>query len=462
MPNTLLVGGTVVDCTDGAAKKNVSVFVAGDRIAKIGPVAEVKVFADGQGRYKTIDATGKTVMPGMVDCHVHPAYGDVLSIEQLELYSTVEYRTLKGAHNLKKVLRAGVTSIGAPGGQWNINVALRDAVNSGLIEGPRVAAGGHYISHWNGIGAYMPSHITPPISSFAVLCNTRDEFVAEVRKEIKDGVDLIKISGDDDLNGTVHPRGSITLDDMKAITEIVHLMDKKCVIHARSGRAAADAARAGFDWINHCSFLSDEELETIVEHQTPINPSLSLLANSLDWAPEFGAHPAMLDSMKRELEAASHWLSKAHKAGVTIMSGSDSGQSVVAYGEWHAREMEHLVTYLGMSHKDALLAGTRNAALCMPGNEVGTLEEGKLADILVVDGDPASDVTVLQDRARLDAIMKGGEVVDTAEPIVDPPLYSWEVPMVMWSDSRLPDQAFVRAHAKSKPKWMKKKSKAAE
>ena len=107
MPNTLLVGGTVVDCTDGAAKKNVSVFVAGDRIAKIGPVAEVKVFADGQGRYKTIDATGKTVMPGMVDCHVHPAYGDVLSIEQLELYSTVEYRTLKGAHNLKKVLRAG-------------------------------------------------------------------------------------------------------------------------------------------------------------------------------------------------------------------------------------------------------------------------------------------------------------------------------------------------------------------
>ena len=156
MANYLINNGTVLDCTGAKPKKNASLFVEGNRIAKIGETAKVKKYAEGK-TYKTIDAGGKTIMPGIIDCHVHPSYGDITSVEEVELYSTVEYRTLKSALACKKVLRAGVTSMGCPGGLFNINVALRDAINSGLIEGPRMAAGGHYLSTWNSTGSFFPT-----------------------------------------------------------------------------------------------------------------------------------------------------------------------------------------------------------------------------------------------------------------------------------------------------------------
>ena len=121
MSNYLISNGDVLDCTGGKIKKNTSVFIEGNRIAKIGESAKVKKHAEGK-TYKTIDADGKTIMPGMIDCHVHPSYGEVVSIEELELYTPVEYRTLKAALNIKKILRAGVTSVCAPGGTFNINV----------------------------------------------------------------------------------------------------------------------------------------------------------------------------------------------------------------------------------------------------------------------------------------------------------------------------------------------------
>ena len=116
-------------------------------------------------------------MPGLVDCHVHPSYGDVLSFEELDLYTSVEFRTLRGALACRQVLRAGVTSICAPGGTWNINVGLRDGINCGMIEGPRIVAGGRYITTYNAIGSPWPTWMEHPPSSFAVLCNTRDEHV---------------------------------------------------------------------------------------------------------------------------------------------------------------------------------------------------------------------------------------------------------------------------------------------
>ena len=465
MTATLITNGFLIDGTGAKPGRDMSIFVVDNRIAKTGPAAEVKAFADGQGPHTTIDATGRTIMPGLIDCHVHISYGDILSIEALKLYNTPEYGTLKAALAARKVLRAGVTSMACPGGNWNTNVAIRDAVASGLIEGPRTSAGGHYLATWNSTGLALPSHIENPPSSNAIACNTTDDFVAKTRREIKDGVDIIKISGDGDVTtwGGGDLLGCITYTDMKAAAEIAHLMDKRITVHARSGRSSADAARAGFDWLIHGSYMNDEQLSVVIDHQTPINPTLSLLANSLDWGPDFGLSPRILESYKRELDAAANILTKAYTAGITILAGTDSGQTVVPYGAWHARELEHLMSYLGMSAMDAILAGTRNAAMTLPfGHEVGTLEEGKLADLLVVDGDPLADITVLQDPERLEVIMKDGAVVDTGAPLPEPTTYAWEVPMVMWADPRLPDQAFVRDHAKHKPAWMKKAAKAAE
>ncbi|MCY3731366.1 MAG: amidohydrolase family protein [Rhodospirillaceae bacterium] len=461
MSNTLIKGGDLLDCTGAETRKNTSLFVEGNRIARIGEPAEVKKFAEGK-TYKTIDAGGRTVMPGLIDCHVHPSYGEVVSIEELELYTPVEYRTLKAAHNIRKVLRAGVTSVCTPGGTFNINVALRDAIASGLIEGPRVSAGSHYLTTHNAIGGgFFPSHIEHPVSSLAYLANTKDEMVSYARKAIKDGCDVVKISGDDTFG--ISLAGSITLEEMRAVAEIAHLMDKKITIHARSGRCTADASRAGFDWLIHASYMNEEELGVILENRTPINPTFALLVNAVEWGPDLGLIQPLIDAFKQEIEAASKVLGRAYREGIMMMAGTDSGQLSVPSGEWHARELELHAELLGMSNMDAVLSGTRNAAFTLPfGDEVGTLEEGKLADVLVVAGDPLADLSVLQDKSRLEVIMKDGEVVDTAVALEDPQKYSWELPMVMWADPRLPDQHFVREHAKVKPAWMKKTSKAAE
>jgi imidazolonepropionase-like amidohydrolase len=211
----------------------------------------------------------------------------------------------------------------------------------------------------------------------------------------------------------------------------------------------------------HASFLTDADLGVFFETRTPINPTLSLLANGAEWGPDLGMPPVIIDGFKRELEAAGKILNKAYRGGIMIMAGTDTGQSAVPYGEWHAREMEHLMHYLGMSSMDALLAGTKNGAFAMGMDDIGTLEPGKLADLLVVDGNPLADITVLQNKARLKVIMKGGQVVDTTTPLPVPAQYRWEKPQRIWSDPRVATQEFVRKHATSKPQWMRHRSEVA-
>ncbi len=466
MSRYLIHNGNLLDCTGNPARSNHSVLVDGNRISKIGPAQAVKAAAEAGGSYKTIDAAARTIMPGLIDTHVHPSYGDVSSFEQLDIYTSCEYRTLKAAHNLKKLLRAGVTAICAPGGLFNINVALRDAVNIGMIQGPRMTASGRYITTYNAIGSAFPSHMEHPASSFAVLCNTRDEMIVEARRQLKDGVDIVKVAGDgDSLTSTGLLAGTIGLGDLKAIAEIAHMMSKTCTIHARSGQASRLASEAGFDWIIHGSYMTDDDLAVLVRNRTPINPTLSLLVNAVDWGADIGMKKTVIEACKRELDAASRILTKAHREGLTMFVGTDSGNGQVPYGEWHARELESMMTYLGMSAMEVLIAGTRDAAMTLNmESEIGTLEDGKLADLLVVDGDPLADIAVLQDKKRLKLIMKDGVVVDTRSPLPELEAYSWEKPQIFWPGDQLMTQDFVRKKAKNKPAWMtrKKSEKAAK
>ena len=458
MGGYLIAGGRLLDATGAAPADGVSVLVDGNRIARIGPDPEVAALAEKRGGYRTIDAAGHTVMPGLIDGHCHISYGDILSFEELDLYGSVEYRTLRAANNARKVLRAGVTAFSDPGSTWNISVAIRDAIAAGLIEGPRMAAAGRYITTYNAIGSPWPTWMEHPRSSFAVLCNTRDEMVTEARREIKDGVDIVKVAGDGDvLTGDAALAGSIGLDDLRAIAEVTHRLGKVCTIHARSGRAAADAIRAGFDWIIHGSYMSEDDLDLLARQPTPLIPTFSLLVNTLDWGPDLGCSAFILDAYKEEVERLAAVVARARAEGITIIAGTDSGQGSVPYGEWHARELEHLMTYGGLSAMEAIRAGTASAALTLGmEDEIGTLEEGKLADILVVDGDPLADIAVLQDKSRLACVMKDGAVVDTGTPIPEPAPYNWEKPKLYWSDLRMPTQRFVREHATSKPRWMQR------
>jgi imidazolonepropionase-like amidohydrolase len=430
----LIRGGTLIDGTGGPPVPDGAVLIEGERIRAVGPRQAVEKDLERR-ELGVIEANGRTVMPGLIDSHCHINYGEPTTEEELDLYTPMEYRALRAVWNAQKVLRAGVTSICDPGGTGVVAIAARDAIEAGMFEGPRITAGGRYLSTHQSITDYYPNWIGVPETSSGVLTMTRDEMVREVRRQAKDGVDVIKVAGSGQSLFNVHAGSEVeafTLDELRVIVDEAHRLGKKVTTHARSGKSASDAAKAGVDWIQHASFMSDDDLEAVVAAGTPICPTWTILANIAEWGDRFGVPPYLIDEFKRELEVAAKIMRRAHEAGVKLMMGSEAGFAVTPYGHWHARELELFVRYIGMSPMDALVTAFKNNTLALRNrSEVGTLEAGKLADVLVVDGDPLRDIRVLQDRRRFGVIVKGGRLVDTTRPWPERRVWPYERVMAL-------------------------------
>ena len=396
----LIERATVVDGTGGPPRPGESVLVEGNRIAAVGP----GVSAPDGAPVERIDAAGKTLMPGLIDCHCHISFGEARTQEEQDLYTGVESRTLRSAFNLGKVLRAGVTGFSAPGGSYYIGVALRDAVAAGMLRGPRLTTAGRFITTSNGIADFYPTSVGVPESSIGTVANTIDEMRAEVRVQIKNGVDFIKIGDTATGEWTAFRR-----DEIAAITEMAHQLGRSVTIHARGSQAVDFAVSAGVDWIMHGDRMTDDVIERLAASGIPLCPTLTLIANLYEWGHLVGVPEHKKDAYKKLLiDCAAPALAKAHQAGVAFMAGSDSGFSVTPYGEWHARELELLMTYAGLSSLEAIRAATANGAVALGlEGEVGTVEAGRIADLLLVDGDPVADIGVLQDRDRLTVIADG-------------------------------------------------------
>jgi imidazolonepropionase-like amidohydrolase len=394
-------GGRVLPCNDRTVIENGTVVIDDDRIAWVGPAAGVpQEYTD----VSAIDATGLTVMPGLVDAHMHISFGEARSEEELSIHTPAAFRAIRAAVDSGKVLGAGVTTACDPGGPQGIAVAVRDAIEAGLVDGPRLSAAGRQITTQQGIGDTLPSWLGQLPSSFGVLVRGIDDIVQEIRDEVKDGVDLIKIAGSGP--GT-EEHGSFSLPELVVAATEAHRLGRPIAIHARSRQAVADAVEAGFDWIMHASYMDAPTLERVIEHDIPLVPAMTLLVNSLEGGD--GMPPAAADGIRRELDAAVSILSKAAADGATLIAGSESGFAMTPYGQWHTRELELFVDLLGLADHDALLCMTRNATRATPrhGAEVGTIAPGKFADLLLVDGEPDRNVRVLADKARL-RVFKGG------------------------------------------------------
>src|SRR5277367_6793735 len=306
-----------------------SVLIKDNVIERIGSdVGPNLVPRDERDSIRILDAAGLTVMPGLIDTHCHISYGESRAQEEQDLYSSVESRTLRAAWNIKKVLRAGFTGMSAPGGSYNIGVALRDAINSGFVEGPRMTTAGRYLSTSNSMTDWYPDSVGVPEGSIGILANTQPEMMAVVRKQVKAGVDFIKLSGS--------PFGqyqAFTNDELKAVAGLAHQLGRKVAIHA-VGSAEVDAAvAAGFDWIIHGYSMTDETIGRLAESHIPLIPTLTLLANWADFGGLIGISEADRDGARRVLDGAAIALHKARKAGVTMLAGTDSGFSITPYGE---------------------------------------------------------------------------------------------------------------------------------
>lgn len=411
----LIEGADVIDGTGAAPLPGTNVLIRNNRIAAIGAEAERGKIPRGE-HFEVINAAGRTLMPGLIDSHCHMTYGECLSNEEIEVYTGVETRTLVAAWNLNKVLRAGVTSISQPGGTYNIGVALRDGIRTGTVHGPRMTTAGRYIVTSNSLtGTEYPEAIGNPASMLGFVANSLPEMLGQVRRQIRDGVDFIKLADS--------PYGqwqAFTNDEMKAISDLVHQLNRKVTIHARGSAEVNAAIDAGMDWIMHGNVMTDKVIEKLAASRITLVPTLLLLANLADFGKHFGAPPGLRDGCTRMLEATAETLHKAHKAGVVFSAGSDSGFGVTSYGEWHARELDLLVTYAGLSPLEAITAGTRNGAKMMNlEGEVGEITEGALADLIVVRGDPSKQVTVLMDKRNIETVIKDGQVLTFADEVAE-------------------------------------------
>lgn len=421
MTDEYVLYGQVIDGTGAEPLRDGAVVVVGDRFAWVGARdAMPEAWKHADSTATVIDFGTATIVPGIVDAHCHISYGEPRSEEELAMYGSAEWRAILATHSAKRVLRAGVTSASDPAAIYRVPLALRDAIDAGLVEGPRFAVAGPEITTHQGLGDAFPNWIANPPGNASVLVRSKDEILETVRLQVKDTVDFVKVAGSGDATSYYNPLVgcSFRLDELELLVDEVHRLGKKCTIHARAAESVTFAAKAGFDWIMHASFMDDEGLELVAEKKIPICPALPLLVNALD-ATGAEMSAASRDGLKREIDTSAENIRRAYDAGVPLMAGSEAGFSLTPYGEWHAKEMEILVTHVGLSPLDAISAGTLQAARALPRweSEIGSLAAGKLADLIVVDGDPSKDIRVLQRTDEFKMIMKAGKEVDRTSPL---------------------------------------------
>ena len=402
----LIRDGVLLDGTGGPASEHMSVLVRDDRIELIRPDREISDHLP-TGPGEVIPAMGCTIMPGLSDVHCHMTYGQARTEEEIDLYTSHETRTLIAAHNLQLLARGGVTSISQPGGSFNIGVALRDAIDAGLIEGPRMTTAGRYLSTSNSLTDWYPEDVGVPESSIGILTNTREAMVDEIRRQVKAGVDYIKIA--DSPSGTYQ---AFSDSEMQLIADTAHQLGRPVTIHARGDAEVRGAIKAGFDWIMHGNIMSDATVEALADAHITLVPTLVFVANVAEWGDLCGTPRQDIEAAKRMMERTGESLHQAQSAGVRFALGTDSGFALTPYGEWHGREVKLLQDYCGLSNAQAVQAATSNGApmLNLDG-QVGKVVEGMLADVIVVRGNVATDLTVLSNRANIEFVVRRGQLV---------------------------------------------------
>ena len=406
----VIQNGTLFDGTGNAPTQNEALVVEGDRISSIGRLPE-NLRLEDTDNIKVIDASSQWIMPGLIDGHCHLSFGfpKVPGVGSSDGTTSPEFSTLRAARNAQKVLRSGVTSISVPGGTWFIDVAVRDAISSGLVVGPRIYCAGRFIVTYGSIADDEPSWMGTPEHALGVLANSAPDMITEVRRQCKHGVDFIKMA--DSRWGDTQ---TISQEELSAVAAEAHRRNARIAVHSRGSGSTSTAAKAGIDWIMHADLATEEDLYAVAEAGSRIMPTMTFLAHMLELGQTSGRSPTEIDRLKTHLEGAAKVLERSRALGIKIMCGTDSGNSLaMPYGELHAHEAEVLVRYGGYSPMEAIVASTRNNAYAVGlENDLGTIEAGRLADIIILDKDPLEDIRALQGGKNLVSVIKDGRMVD--------------------------------------------------
>lgn len=407
---TLITNGRVIDGTGRAPIEDGAVLVRDGRIGFVGPVASVPADIADVAR---VDARGGTILPGLVEAHFHPTYFNVAALEDLDIKYPVEYVTILAACNARLALECGYTAARSGGSLFNIDVWLKRAIENDLIRGPRLAASGREICGAGGLMDWNPDFRKLGMEGLILLVNGAEEARSAVRKLVKDGVEWIKTypTGDaaaPDTND--HHTLCMTFEEMHAVVATAHNHGRKVTGHCRATQGIKNALRAGYDTLEHGTFMDAEALDMLLERNTPVVPALQFEWASIEYGPEYGMPQAVIDGHQETLDGGAESARMILRAGGRLGMGGDYGFAWNPHGHY-AKELTFFVKHVGLNPLEVLTCATRTGAEIMGrSDEFGTLEAGKLADILVVDGDVLANIALLEDRARFIAVMQGGEI----------------------------------------------------
>ncbi len=407
---TVVKNGQLVDGTGKPAIPNATVIVQDGRITYAGS-AEAAPQTPPDARI--IDAKGGTILPGLVEAHFHATYFNIQELQDLDIKYPVEYVSMLTAVNAKLALECGYTAARSGGCLFNVDVWLKKAIENDLIPGPRLATSGREICSAGGLMDWNPEFRKIGMEGLVFIINGVEDARSAVRALVKDGIEWVKTypTGDaasPDTND--HHTLCMNFDEMNAVVQTAHNHKLKVTGHCRATEGIKNALRTGYDCIEHGTFIDDEGLELLLKRDVPCVPALYFEKASILRGPEFGLPQSVIDGHQETLDGGTASALRILRAGGRIGLGGDYGFGWNPHGDY-AREITFFVKDVGFTPLEAIMCATKTGAEIMGrSHEFGTVEAGKLADLLIVDGDVLKDIALLEDRSRFIAVLQGGVI----------------------------------------------------
>ena len=414
MAVTIIRNGILIDGNGGEPLENGAVVFEGEKLVFVGREDELPSYSQD---ITYIDAEGGCILPGFIDTHVHmmleyePVEKRLATPFSLNFYKAIDY--------LKKTIDAGITSVRDCGGT---DAGVKQAVERGLILGPRMqvsitaltTTGGHgdsYTASGQTIKLLLDEYPGMPNG----ICDGVESVRKRVREVLRAGAEVIKVhSTGGVLSPTDHPEYTqFTIEELQVmVQEAAFRRGLKVMAHAQGSEGIKNAIKAGVHSIEHGIYLDDECIELMLKHGTFLVPTLLAPVSVLELAEKAGMPEYGIKKAKESIEAHRESIAKAYRAGVKIAMGTDAG--VMAHGT-NLRELS-LMREIGMTPMETLVASTKIAAECMGWKDkVGTLEEGKFADVVVTKTNPIVDLRSLEENNNIQVVIKGGVVVKAAQ-----------------------------------------------
>ena len=410
MATLAITGGTLIDGSGRDPVRNATLLIEGERIVAAGPAATVTLPQGAQ----VLDASGRTVLPGIIDCHVHGTYR--ARDMRAHLLNAPTYNVLRSTAVLRETLACGVTTARDMGGA---DAGFREAIAEGFIDGPRLLISIAMVSQTGGHGdAWVPAGLR--VQKRAWLPSPVADGVDEVRRLVRQllmaGADFIKICATGGITSVTDSwdEPQFTHDEIRVAVTEAAMRRKTVAVHAEGVDGIRTALGAGIHSLEHGWFIDEQCVDVMLKTGTWWVPTLALVPLSLEhrmvnaaWDKQQLANEAVKE---REIfERMQHQIplwKDAVKRGVKVAFGTDQSHRLLV-GE-NLVELRFMVDWLGMTPMQALVSATSRAAECIGLKDVGVLEAGRFADVLVVDGDPLADIRILEERARLKLVMKAG------------------------------------------------------